>query len=549
MASAQSQFGSFPRRSKWAWLAAALACVLAGCNTLYLHNPEREALTDKAKQQLSGVNLVSMIDQQTSSLEEYAGREDAAVVEYGRKARDQRLLSMFRPDLAAMSPQEALDAYVSEGDALKIKQEWARRELTASTDRRLRALICAQTDTTIDCPELPAVLAFAAPTNPKASQNETLLNGLKAARNDYASALTLAGRESDAAAVKHCSDVSDEEVADWLLQHPNTDLQALASEGKMLEVAEVAYYTSCSGYKKILATDRKMFTDALKGGAFKTALEDLAAQKDVINKVKAQEGELNAAMQELADAIGAAQTDKIGAAANKVAGVLEKVGEGAKGLGLERLSDIVDALIQDEATSAADDAAGTGSGQPDDARLASLSALSKVLKNSAAAAATIAGENPIERLNSLLILRAGLQQKIDETRLYRGLLESQLRIAEAKVSAMEAEVYQLARAKAILERVPEGSALANDDTLKQALSAYTVSWDRGRIPQYLASFKEAQVRRVYSVKLYEATAKNYQALLEPAFAALEAYAKGGITPGDLAKVLAVTLFLAKFATL
>jgi hypothetical protein len=292
-----------------------------------------------------------------------------------------------------------------------------------------------------------------------------------------------------------------------------------------------------------------MFANALKGGEFKTALVDLAKQKEAIKQVKAQEAELSVAMQELADAIGAAQTDKIGAAADKVAGILEKVGDGAEGLGLERLSDIVDALIQSEAASAADEAAGTGSGEPDDAKLESLRALSKVLSNSAAAAATIAGKNPIERLNSLLILRAGLQQKIDETRLYRGLLESRLRIAEAKASAMEAEVYQLSRTKAILERVPAGSALANDDTLKQALSAYTVSWNRGRIPQYLASFKEAQVERAYSVKLYEATAKNYQALLEPAFAALEAYAKGGITPEDLAKVLAVTLFLAKFATL
>ena len=37
MTSAQSQSGFFLRRCKPSWLAAALAFVLTGCNTLYLH--------------------------------------------------------------------------------------------------------------------------------------------------------------------------------------------------------------------------------------------------------------------------------------------------------------------------------------------------------------------------------------------------------------------------------------------------------------------------------------------------------------------------------
>jgi hypothetical protein len=527
------------------WLAAAmLAVLLSGCSSLYLHNPEREAVTEKAKQQLSGVDLLSLTDQQIATLANYAQREDEAVVEYGLRARDQRLLSMFRPDLA---DKDSLVAYTASGNSLRVKPEWVRKELTDATDRRLADLICGSQPCDY---QLVDVLAFSAPTNPKASEDMMQFTILETARLRYRAALKDAGRTDEAAGVKSCTQLTDDEVATWIRQHPNdADFSALFLAGEFLKSAEAEFYVTCANYQETARVDRAMISKVLKGGALQQTLQEVESTKLEVAAFKIQEAELAAAAQELEQSIQESETGRIGAATDKIEGLLKNVQEGADGVGLEKLADILDSLIRGEVDAAAGEAAGTASDNPDDAKLASLTAVSRLLKSSAAAAETFAGQNPIERLNSLLILRAGLQQKIDESRLYRGRLESMLLIAEAKKSAMESELYQLARARATLDNFPEGATLPTDEPLQQALSAYTVSWNRGRIPLYLASFKEAQVERTYAVKLYQATAKNYKALLEPAFAALEAYAKGGITPGDLAKVLAVTLFLVKFATL
>jgi hypothetical protein len=526
------------------WLApVSLAVVLAGCNTLYLHNPEREALVDKAKQQLSGVDLLSLTEQQTTILADYATHEDAAVVEYGAQARDQNLLAMLRPDLA--DPDSGKE-YVANNGSLQINHSKVRLHLSDATNDRLGRLICGSSTCQF---VLRDVLTFSAPTNPRASEDEEQLVILSVARAKYASALKEADKATEASQVKSCLDLAEGEVTKWVATHPDANVIELLGQGKKVEGYEADYYQTCSRYQNMKEKDDILLRSMLKGGELDVTLRELSDAKAEIRILKAEEAALAAEMDELAKAIKEAQADHIGEAADRIAGLLKNAKEGAKGLGLEKLSDILDALIQGEVGTAAGDAAGTAEDNPDATKYAALTAMSRLLKSSAGAVETFEGKNPIERLNSLLILRAGLQQKIDEERLYRNKLESDLLIIQGKTAAIVAELYQLARTRAILDYVPENSPLWGDEPLLQALSAYTASWNRGRIPQYLAAFKQAQIERTYSVKLYQATAKNYRAVLEPAFAALESYAKGGITPGDLAKVLAVTLFLAKFATL
>jgi hypothetical protein len=153
-----------------------------------------------------------------------------------------------------------------------------------------------------------------------------------------------------------------------------------------------------------------------------------------------------------------------------------------------------------------------------------------------------AGQGSYDRVNSLLIATALARHKADMAKLDADYQADLIIIYNAEINAVLRQVIDLNDANTALGSTvlsERGFAIPPSAPQKyvDALAAWTASQDEGEIPYQVLQAKEVQLLRAKSVKVGQISAQDYENLIKPVLAELDAYGKGGITTQTIVQAL------------
>jgi hypothetical protein len=133
-------------------------------------------------------------------------------------------------------------------------------------------------------------------------------------------------------------------------------------------------------------------------------------------------------------------------------------------------------------------------------------------------------------VSGVLIDVAAARLRSETARIEGERLRHASTLAGLRVAALSQELLLLARAQAELAR-------PDQDRLLRALRLYGRSWTDFRAPQTVLDLDVVNLEYAAWANRERATAEATFAMLEPALNELNEYGQGGVTPGDIARIL------------
>lgn len=185
--------------------------------------------------------------------------------------------------------------------------------------------------------------------------------------------------------------------------------------------------------------------------------------------------------------------------------------------------------------------AGTSDKQPtrDTGRIQDLIDLATSGSNLASA---YANQDPHTRVNSLLLATAYARHQANMAKLDADYQDDLIMIYNAEINVRFRQAIHLNEVNLALDSknfIAQGFASPppNSQIKLDALAAWAASQDEGEIPYQVLAVKEIQLLRAQSVKQARVAAQDYEAVIKPVLAQLDAYAKGGVTKEAIVQAL------------
>jgi hypothetical protein len=470
--------------------AGMTACLLlSGCQSVYLHDPERATATADLKTKFGALTAPAFFDAQEKNLTDLAAREDRALADLLVTSRNYRLLNAIAPATTTTPASRA-----------RRLQDFVEHDLKASYG--MPTLSAAQVQNVTTTP-------FVAQT---ASEN---IDFIREGVGDIAKMYKDAGgtRKTDCETVL-ASPPGD--AADTLYSELRSACRTLYNANALTGGAgDAGPPVFCT----LGATRGTLHEICLEGAALrnvasqkKRAAELEAAKKALVEAMKAKsspEAENIARAEELIkQAEGLSEDER-----------LKKILSHVEAVFGEELEGTINQLVAD-----ADSTIGKAA--------APISAALKLL--GAANELALASNRPAsEYASALLIGLAQVRHDINILELDIATRKLDAEIVDREAAALRRQIYFLAQAQTALASRPRDRARAE----AEGMTFYVRSLDLGRHPYELLTFRRSQLLRSAALKRARITDADYRRLIQPAIDQIAAYGAGGIKPETIADIL------------
>jgi uncharacterized protein YjgD (DUF1641 family) len=471
--------------------------LLAGCSGAYLHRPALATTTAQIKTDFASLPAPAFLAEQKSRLEEYAGQEDRALVDFLVASRDYSLLNVMHPAGGlknAGSASTRLQRITSDELMLLVGQA----SLDNQTSKRVQT-----------APYVEATRQSVVPF---------LARQLASRAQDYRTAG--GGRSTDCSAVLQNSTPATEDGAD-----------AVRAYSRLVSV--------CRGVEAVQRTEPDCALQL--GGELSAICNRIEALKKQADEGKEQTLKKQvAALQELATG-----TDDPLATA-KIRDLLNSA---------EAVADQATTLTSDERTQHVLELLNKAFSINLQSELDQLGQLPKAKKVTQARDSLLRAlhlidaihdvrrkpGSPLDEPSALLIGLAKTQHDLNMARIDVQEQRSLVGILRQEASAVRNAVFFLARAQSTLCQGTSDCVVSpaslNDPAVAEALGYYVNAVNQGTIPYDVLKFREVQLIRSTSVSRAQLAESDYRALVQPAIDQIAAYGAGGIKPETLGPLL------------
>jgi len=171
-----------------------------------------------------------------------------------------------------------------------------------------------------------------------------------------------------------------------------------------------------------------------------------------------------------------------------------------------------------------------------------IQALIDLAMSGANFASAYTDQGSYDRVNSLLLATAYARHKANMAKLDADYQDDLITIYNAEIDVRFRQAIHLNEVNLALDSaqfVDDGFASPppQSQIKLDALAAWTASQDEGEIPYQVLQAKEVQLLRAQSLKQGRLAAQDYEGIIKPVLAQLDAYAKGGVTTQAIVQAL------------
>lgn len=515
----------------WALAIALFAgSALSGCGGLYLHDPALEADTTAT---IKSVNEADVSPQVTATLDAttlLASKEEVAVVRFWTSQRNLELSNLLQPD--PLERQYFKTKYTPSGASYVRDAASLAKDIQHVVDCRLKELLGADID-----------LGGCRSTDANANGTEPQYEALR----DQASAF-LQSTDDQVNNARESLSTFRTNLAQQYALHPGSTWEkdfGLSCEkaakappkdpAATLDDVALAFDSFAQGCADLAAeiANTESALEAKPGSlidgnrqVIKSLLEEQKKREQAIAELKQQLADLEAASS------GAApDQSKLEAAVAEIQKLLKSADGAAKLTGLQGLQALLDQLTQIELDNVNKEAAGAPA-EASDSLAARGAALLKLADATENAIKAYQGADPADKAQSLIIAAIAVQQKISIALIEDDLDESKLRLRKGLDQLYSGEVHTLAEAGLAIMQSDLKTTSSHD-----AVVSVAGSWDSYRIPGSVIQFREMQAERQAAIRISAVNAADTQKVVAAAMAAVDAYAKGGITEAQILDII------------